>query len=325
MLKKITLAVLSMATSSFALAGAMGPVCTPGHVTVPCVNQAWDLGVQALYLKPIYGATKGYQFTAVNSPIAQYDQVPRDWDWGYRLEGSYHFNTGNDATLVWTHFKDTANGFGYGTYFIPVSPFFIPRETSIQYTNQFDQVNLVMGQHVDMSMNDKLRFYGGLQYAHLLTNVTTTFFNSPIGSTFTSVNGLLATDYKGIGPVVGIDYSYYLSQAFSLTANGAGSILYGKSRINRGFVGLPSNVVYNSMYGDKWSMVPSIEAKLGLNYEYAMANGVLNLQGGYQVLDYINSMQTFGLVSLTTLNGTIDETSYGLYGPYFGVKYVGNV
>lgn len=323
MLKKTTLAVLGLAASGFAVAGTMGPVCTPGNVTVPCEAKRWDLGVQALYLKSVYDADKAYRVT--NTPVAGYGELKNDWDWGYRLEGSYHFNTGNDVTLTWMHFKGDHNQDGLiGIY--PISGAFTSSSPYTVYNeNQLDQVNLVMGQHVDVGLVKKMRFYGGLQYANIRTSATnyySTISSLLIAGGVSAVNQFDTADFRGVGPVVGLDYSYDITNALSLTANGAGSILYGTSRFANGFVFAPSNLVAASKYGSKRAMVPSLEAKLGLNYAYSMAQGVLNLEGGYQAVNYFNAIQSTGINGY--FGSAITDSDYGLYGPYFGVKYVGN-
>lgn len=325
MLKKTTLAVLGLAVSGFASAGTMGPVCTPGNVTVPCETKQWDLGVQALYMKVIETADRAYEHNII--PFNGYGESKNDWDWGYRLEGSYHFNTGNDVTVTWMHYKSDTTQAGFRGL-IPFSPLLAPLFTS--YTaareNQLDQVNLVMGQHADFGLVKKMRFYGGLQYANIRSDITRLYDQSPVQlvpSGITSVSKHDDSDFKGVGPVVGIDYSYNLTNEFSVTANGAGSILYGTSRLSNGYVGAPTTVVLSSLYGSKKVMVPSLEAKLGLNYAYGMAQGVLNLEGGYQVVNYFNALQSAGIN--TPVNNVITSTDFGLYGPYVGLKYVGNV
>jgi hypothetical protein len=329
MLKKTTLAVIGLAASGFASAGSMGPVCTPGNVTVGCDANRWDLGVQALYLKALYGPEKATQIIAE----PDFNQLKNDWNWGFQAEGSYHYSTGNDVTVDWTHYSsDNSLGVFNGALLFPTpkGPLFIPSPYQIANQNKFDQVNVVLGQHVDVSAVKKMRFYGGMQYANIQSIITNYFSNTLPGafSPITSVNVFNNSDFKGFGPVLGIDYSYDITSELSVTANGSGSILYGTSRINSGYIGLPVNVVVSgtTTYSALKSMVPSLEAKLGLNYAYTMANGVLNFNGGYEIVDYFNALQTT-LVKPGFIISAVDTsitTNYGLYGPYLGVKYIGN-
>lgn len=325
MLKKTTLAVMGLAVSGFALAGTMGPVCAPGNVTVPCEAKRWDLGVQALYLQSIYSGSKAYQHSLL--PTGSVRAVDNDWDWGSRLEGSYHFNTGNDVTIDWTHFSSNKNEIDLAGYIPLNARLVVTNQPVAQYSkDKLDQVNVVMGQHADFGMVKKMRFFGGMQYAHLQidsTNYFGTRFTSPPYPVlpFSSVSQFDNTDYKGFGPVIGIDYAYELSNAFSLTARGAGSILYGTSRYSNGYVGAPVNLVFASRSNKVRTIVPSLDAKLGVNYAYSVGQGILNLEGGYQALNYFNALQTQGIAGFA---GQVTNSDYGLYGPYFGLKYVGN-
>ncbi|MFI4918067.1 MAG: Lpg1974 family pore-forming outer membrane protein [Legionellales bacterium] len=341
MLTKTTLTAIGLVASGVVAAGSMGAVCTPGNVTVPCEAKRWDLGVQALYLHATVSAASAYQpsafLPAVNGytylAYNSYQQPDNDWDWGYRLEGAYHFNTGNDASLTWVHFSGdsdqsgsiNAEQPGYG--FVPAS---VPANIaySMKGKNKLDQVNLILGQHVDLSLASKMRFYGGLQYAEIRFDIKTSFpslSGTPIAffraATVTSLSQLNDTDYRGLGPVVGLDYAYDLTGALSLTANGSGSILYGSSRYSNSYVEA-GGVVLKSVYANKKALVPSLEAKLGLNYVINMAQGLLNLQGGYQVMNYFNALQSQGAAGVT---GAVTNSDYGLYGPYLGLKYLGNI
>lgn len=330
MLKKTTLAVIGLAASSFASAGTMGPVCTPGNVTVPCEANRWDLGLQALYLQSVYSASKAFQLVlpAAPSPATALVGIRNNWDWAFRAEGSYSFKTGNDLSVDWMHFR-SANGIaGYVTdLFLPVGGAVVPlvSDEQIANRNRLDQVNVVLGQHVDAGAVDNLRFYGGMQYANLQTNVVN-YFTTPLPqflAPITSVNLFNNADFKGFGPVVGIDYSYDITDAISVTANGSASILYGTSRYNLGFLADPLEVILASVYGSAKTIVPTVAAKLGLNYGYTMANGVVNVEGGYQVLNYFNVLQTQAITPVN-VNNLVTKSNYGLYGPYFGVKYSGN-
>lgn len=320
MLKKITIAVLGLSASGLMFAGTMGPACIPGNVTVPCAAELWELGADALYLTSIYGATKSNE-VAINS---QYKEVNSDWNWGYRLNGAYHFNTGNDVTINWTHFSSSVNQMGLAGSVI-LNPVVTLPNVPFQLIsrNRMDQVNAVMGQHVDLGQRDKMRFYAGLQYANIQSNAQSYYTSAIItGLTGYSLSKFDNTDYKGYGPSFGIDYSYNITEAFSLTANGSGSILYGTTRYHAGNVFNPVGAIPLQVYASKKAIVPSLEAKLGVNYAYNLSQGVVNIDAGYQVINYFNPLT--GQNPQLTYTPRIDSVNYGVYGPYFGLKYVGN-
>lgn len=324
-----------------ALAGAMGPVCTPGNVTVPCEGSAWEFGVQALYLQPAFSTQNSISSLVNVSPtfavstlnvinnVPTFQQFNNDWNWGVRLEGAYHYGTGNDLTINWLHFTNNTNL----AWFEPATsagliPPFIPSNiaATLFLDNQFDQVNLELGQFVDVSKAKKMRFFAGLQYGQVQANATTNFerfvtTGFVLGSSSINAAGLTNnTNFQGWGPVAGIDYAYYLTEALSVTAQGSGSILIGTHRYVSDLLDPTALAILQYAARKENAMVPTLDAQLGVNYAWNIAQGQLNLQVGYEALNYFNALnnQPAGLTDF------IQSSDYGLYGPYLGLSYVGN-
>jgi hypothetical protein len=311
MLKKTSIILLGVVASWISTAGTMGPVCTPGNVTVPCKAQLWDLGVQGLYLRSLFDANKAYQL----APINQFKEVENDWDWGYRLEGSYHFNTGNDISINWTHYSSEVTQPGLqATNLVGVAALAVPQFTLVE-NNKLDQVNLEMGQYIDLGSRYAMRFFSGVQYAAIAVNDTS--YNPPPINIINQYNN---TDFKGFGPIIGTDYTYFFSPSFSFVMNASGSILYGSSRYNDATVVTPPGLVLFSEYASKKAIVPSLEGKIGLNYAYNSAPGVWNIEGGYKAMNYFSVLQGQLFNSPFT---AIRSSDYSLYGPYIGIKYIG--
>ncbi len=139
-LKKTVVAALAL-SSSAVFAGTMGPVCTPGNITVPSVKSAWGVGVQALYLDTTF--TNGNSTFGNNGPIfgpgfgrGFQDSWSSRWGWGFGLEGSFQFNTGNELNINWSHRNNEANNFNVGA----------PR---------WDVVNIEVAQPVNLLRNDQ--------------------------------------------------------------------------------------------------------------------------------------------------------------------------
>src|SRR3990167_8564006 len=128
-LKKTAVAVLALGSSAV-FAGTMGPVCTPGNVTVPCEKTAWDVGGQALYLQPMYNSN----FVATGGLSgADRQAAAQSWGWGFQIEGSYHFNTGNDIDVNWYHLNNSQSLTLGNGLIASVRP-------------EWDQVNVELGQ-----------------------------------------------------------------------------------------------------------------------------------------------------------------------------------
>lgn len=293
-LKKTAAAVLALGLGGTVFAGTMGPVCTPGSVTVPCERTAWDFGARALYLNAT-GEDYFDSVTVNNNTV--YGGVDHNWGWGFEIEGSYHFNTGNDFNINWYHFRKSHNRyFGLGTIVDPT--------LYLSYEPQWDAVNFEFGQHVDFGDQKNIRFHAGAQYARLKRESSLTVVG--VGS---FVNG--DREFNGFGPRMGMDMSYDLVNGFSIYGKGAAAVLAGESKFS--FVAGPG-AAYVS--GERDILVPEIEGKLGAAYTYAMAQGDLTLDVGYMWVQYINSHHA-GFVS--------SQTNFGLDGILFGATWVGNV
>lgn len=326
-LKKTALAVLALGSTA-AFAGTMGPVCSAVNVTVPCENTAWDLGGRALYLQPSALPSRGVMNLTGSNGSATLGANPQ-WSWGFQLEASYHYNTGNDFNVNWYHFRNDST---YAVGAVDVGYIANPSTTlqtsyninsaSGNVASAWDTVNMEFGQHVDFGENKFARFHAGAaftrvgysgatssDYVTTTSNVATTSINS---TTYSEV-------YNGFGPRVGTDLTYDWGNGLSIYGNGAVGLLAGTSKASATPIANIDGTAYTgSVSTSQTRVVPELDAKLGAMYTYAMAQGDLSLDIGWVWADYINS--------LTTMSDDAHVThDFGIQGLYFGMKWVGSV
>ncbi|OGV27673.1 MAG: hypothetical protein A3F18_07805 [Legionellales bacterium RIFCSPHIGHO2_12_FULL_37_14] len=308
--KKTAVAVLAL-SSSAVFAGTMGPVCVPGNVTIPCERDAWDVGGQALYLQSTYTGSlwSGNILTSATTGDSVQNIDPK-WGWGFEIEGSYHFNTGNDLNLNWYHLnRSTSRTLLSGSY-----------AGSISVNPKWDQVDLELGQEIDFSDMKNVRIHGGIEWARVtnqLNLVSTSTIFTPFNTTAVTNLGVPISDsmtYNGFGPRFGIDMNYGLGNGFGIYGNAAASLLIGSLKQTvAGFTGadIPLNMV-----ASKTTMVPELEGKLGARYDFMVAQGDLGLDVGYMWYNYFDAQ---------TIAYGGDYSNFSLNGLFFGAKWVGNV
>ncbi len=338
-LKKTALAVIALGSTA-AFAGTMGPVCSAVNVTVPCENTAWDLGGRALYLQPSVGTHAGERtITTANNTLTR--GANPAWGWGFQLEASYHYSTGNDFDLNWYHFRNgnsntlaspvTINGVLANQLFPIAAPTTSNLVVNAAYQSNdpaWDQVNMEFGQHVDFGENKFARFHAGMNYSRTGNNVFTSMVaNSGTSTAFGHSNNISAV-FNGFGPRVGMDLTYDWGNGLSVYGDGAFSLLAGSSKTSyylTEYSPANGNTVVNNWTRYNLShtkVVPEIDGKLGFMYTYAMAQGDLSFDIGWLWASYIGSMTAYA--SPTSVNSSFDS-NFGVQGLYFGLKWVGNV
>ncbi len=315
-LKKTAIAVLALGSSAV-FAGSMGPVCSAVNVTVPCESTAWAVGAKALYLKP--SVSTGIYDPLLSSGI---NNQP-NYSWGFEVEGAYHFNTGNDININWYHLsRSKTSNYGVGTLnsftgLDGITTTSTRQVGSFSTNPKWDDVNFEFGQHVDFGDNKAIRFHGGAQYVRLVNDIDASYTSSVTrAGVATSYNQTTDFDrtYNGFGPRVGADMSYDFGNGLGIYANGATGLLAGTRSFNNSYIDNRGNSIYTR--ASRTAVVPTMDAKLGLMYSYAMAQGDLTLDAGWMWVNYFNAHND--AASSTT-------SDFALQGLYFGLKWMGNV
>lgn len=304
-------------------AGTMGPVCNSQNVTVACPDNYWDLGITALYFKP---GTASYLLNPyLTVPVGRtFHNVKSPWDWSFIVEGSYHFNTGNDLNLNWLHFSvDNSDRF---TRFFPASEATGPdnlRTTSLQMDTSLDAVNLEFAQTARFALDTTIRFHGGMHYANAKVNRYVQEFEQvedPPEFNFQTTS--VSTNFEGIGPRVGVDMSHNLNYGFKVFAQGAMAILSGKekAKLSGSNRSGPIDVFFGARATLK-SMVPELDARLGASYDWNTNGGQVSLTAGWLFQHYFNMLL---LPPGEALNNSTTVTAHNFFlnGPYIKGKWV---
>ena len=340
-LKKTAVAVLALGSSAV-FAGSMGPVCAPGNVTIPCEKTMWNVGAQALYLQPVYAAegiapriTGGGSANA-NPGNWTAPQYSANWGWGFMIEGSYHYGMGNDVNVNWYHVNNATQVSGVvkltgDAAGAPV------RAENISIHPEWDAVNVEFGQHVDFGDMKSVRLHGGVEYARIATGFSGLARQqvgiNPAG-TYGDAYEQQNSTFNGFGPRGGIDMNYDLGNGFSAYGNGAGGILVGSGGFTQSITAYNGTTGAASFNGSKTTLVPELEAKLGLKYNYNLAamgfvpQGDLVLDVGWMWVNYFNAQQfgvNEGVGASGAQRGVVSSTDFGEQGLNFGLKWIGSI
>ena len=214
-------------------------------------------------------------------------------------------------------------------------------------------VDLDVGQYVDVGDRLQLHPFAGLRFARVENNLRGQYGSvDPIDpDVIYTEDDAFNSRFSGIGPLLGADANYNLGGGVHVAAHVATTLLVGKVDTDSRFASTQSNEarvitsVQSPLFAqlseqitdsasiesaDVTRVVPSLDAKLGLNYSYQFdCDSVVTVEGGYKVTQYIDAVdrldtssgqqatpQSFIGGSGSSAIATRNTSNVGFSGPY---------
>ncbi|QLH41487.1 MAG: hypothetical protein HWD59_01335 [Coxiellaceae bacterium] len=308
-----------------------------------------DLNYQVL---TTFNPVSGNQLFNTSSTI---ESIDPNYSFGYGINVGYIFpGTGNDVNLSYFYFNGTGDdseipganqldltGLAVaaavaGVGLVPIIDFNVNDFTSSTSSTMADiinQVDLTFGQFINVGCRLSLHPFAGARFADIQRDFNTTTTLSADGDfrigeskavNFTE-NAQLSTqessDFTGIGPLVGMDATYYIWNGIGVAGHFDTALLVGNiqdtldtqttaiTTLSQGTAiqSFTDTAVVNVQTNNNTIVVPVIDAKLGLNWTYLFNNAHnsdMTLEVGYQVSNYFNAVEGIdGSSSDLGLNG----------------------
>lgn len=320
------------------VAHAEGPSDKVSHVLSICVAEspaAFEVNATLLFLRPSTGnlayAVRINPFPFL-TPHWEEQTVRPDYSPAFNVGCCYHFCSGGDVQIDWTHFNaydQTSAGvtvpYTLGLLDGPANiqslapPFLIgpplpySTATGVAHTT-YDAINADAGLTVRAGNSAQFRFFGGLQGARISQSLSGSFRGS-VDDQPASFFDVTRSVFTGVGPRLGME-AHYLAGNFDLLGDIAGAALIGTRSGRIDFTtsssrtrvqGVPVNE-QSLTAPDATPVVPCIDAKLGASYSLPAGRlGIFKCEAGYQAAAYIDAVTHFALTEVGNPMTGLDE------------------
>lgn len=290
MFKRTALAALLVGLTTVAQAAMYTPPpppeCKPGNAMVPCEMTAWDFSAEAL------------SFEQREGPMNQiFSDKFYDWQYGFRLAGSYHWGKGFDATVDWMHYNTSTENPINADDIVNTQVFDINVPAIVNNTrkaiilhasSKFDVINVSVADVVDFGEVVSARFFGGIQGAYLENGLS--------GNNLFTDNAW-RQKISGWGPRAGADLFYHYGEGVSFFTKGAIAVLSARTDITSNGGGLDAGAPASAAgqtqrtatNGSRRLGLTATEYKLGAQYIQPLAHGDLTWLAAWEAHDYINA------------------------------------
>jgi hypothetical protein len=299
------------------------PVEDKSLVKTPDTKSGFGISGEAVFLKPrrsnldfVIEDKKG---TSASERVhGEVIEVEPSYDIGWRAAIVYSFGSGTDIQAQFTNISTDdreevsveQGGYLWGTRLHPNSNIDDRRVTYARADYEFDHyaVDLALGQHIDVGENFGLFVSGGARYAKI-AQVLDIHYLEDLGVLQRWADIAEKNTFRGWGPRIGLGADWRFWDGFNIFTSVAGSLLIGDFHLSYTEADDASNSskIYRvDIEGKEDRVIPVVEARAGLGYEYTFSNGAsMGVKTGYEWQNWFN------MVSVDRFNDDVDSQLIG--------------
>ncbi len=262
---------------------------------------------------------------------------------GYRVAAAFTFcdnECDRYASVTWTslkahetrHLSDTAVGRSIVPTDLPPSVI-APDEAGFPFASgshhfSYYALDGVVGQKILCDCCMDIDLFVGLHYAHFITKEHDVFLT---GAGISSAILREQNNFWGIGPELGINAVAPIWCGFSLVGNISSAFIAGRPSSSLDVAGAVATR-YDLHNDRKWRLVPYLDLRLGLNYDFCLPcnfdclcscfpSGFRgSIAAGYEALTYFNALGSIVSLNNDTPSATIDDyRNVTMHGPFVAV------
>lgn len=269
-------------------------------VRVPETEPSTKVSFEAAYVAP---SRSNLDFVIVdsdadNNPEGSLLDVEPDYHWGGRIGVSRDFGSGTDfgARFSWLNTNDSkttgqpAGGALWATWLHPNGPMDDNDPTRAEASYDFEQYvfDLGAGQSLDIGKHFGLRIGAGLRYARMDQEIDILYIDD-IGNDRVDISN--ENEFTGWGVRAGLDLDWRLGRGFSIFSSVAGSVLVGDFDLSLSQIDNGATVRASIKDNVRNRVVPVIELRAGIGYEYQLKNGwAIGARAGYEWQNWFNTV-----------------------------------
>ncbi len=323
---------------------------------IPIQKPGFSVNITGLYLEPS-ASNLGYAVftTPLPLPAPNWQQkiVNPSYSGAFDLGLQYNLLNGREnVKLDWLHFnsKDSASAgstpltsVGPPYYYGPAEQFLLNTGANSTVKFNIDNGSLVFGHLIDLTNNIQLEPFIGFSAVHLKENITNNYWGTdPVYGPYTHAVYEEST-FTGLGPRIGFDGDYFITNRFAITGGIAGDLLAGSLNYSTDFTSWTAytgdtahnNTPANTSMADQNlnRIVPEMDAKVAMLYKipFNKSGSELTIQAGYMYAVYFNAINqvlpntlvpgSWEAGSVAIINQSEQQSNIDLRGPFISLTW----